>query len=34
LISAGPRVAKGWKAAALGACVGITLRTLGHALLA
>ena len=34
LISAGPRVAKVWKAAALGACVGIALRTLGHALLA
>ncbi len=34
LISAGPRVAKVWKAAALGACCGILLRTAGHALLA
>ncbi len=33
LISAGPRVAKVWKPAALGACVGIALRTLGHALI-
>lgn len=31
LISAGPRVARVWKAAALGACVGIALRTVGHA---
>jgi spore maturation protein SpmB len=34
LISAGRRVATVWKAAAMGACVGIALRTLGHALLA
>ena len=34
LISAGPRVAQVWKPAALGACVGIGLRTLGHAFLA
>ena len=33
LISAGPRVAKVWKPAALGAAVGIILRTAGHALL-
>lgn len=33
LISAGPRVARVWKVAALGACVGIGVRTLGHALL-
>lgn len=33
LISAGPRVARVWKPAALGACVGIALRTLGHAVL-
>lgn len=33
LISAGPRVARVWKVAALGACVGIVARTLGHALL-
>jgi spore maturation protein SpmB len=33
LISAGPRVAKVWKPAALGAVVGIALRTAGHALL-
>lgn len=33
LISAGPRVARVWKVAALGACVGIGARTLGHALL-
>ncbi|WP_341644013.1 nucleoside recognition family protein [Thauera sp. SDU_THAU2] len=33
LISAGPRVAKVWKPAALGAIVGIALRTVGHALL-
>jgi len=30
LISAGRRVAAVWKPAALGACVGIALRTLGH----
>ncbi len=30
LISAGRRVASVWKPAALGACVGITVRTLGH----
>ncbi len=34
LISAGRRVAAVWKPAAIGACVGILLRTLGHALLA
>ncbi len=34
LISAGPRVARVWKAAALGAVAGIALRTAGHALLA
>ena len=34
LISAGRRVAAVWKPAAIGACVGIALRTLGHALLA
>lgn len=33
LISAGPRVARVWKVAALGACVGIGVRSLGHALL-
>ena len=33
LISAGRRVAAVWKPAAVGACVGILLRTLGHALL-
>lgn len=33
LISAGPRVAAVWKPAALGACAGITLRTIGHWLL-
>jgi len=33
LISAGPRVAKVWKPAALGAAVGIALRTASHALL-
>jgi spore maturation protein SpmB len=33
LISAGRRVAAVWKPAALGACIGITLRTLGHALM-
>jgi hypothetical protein len=32
LISAGKRVAKVWKPAALGACFGIAVRTLGHAL--
>lgn len=34
LISAGRRVAAVWKPAAIGACVGIALRTVGHALLA
>ena len=34
LISAGRRVATVWKPAALGACLGIALRTVGHALLA
>ncbi|MFN4340578.1 MAG: nucleoside recognition domain-containing protein [Azonexus sp.] len=34
LISAGRRVAAVWKPAAVGACVGIALRTLGHAALA
>lgn len=34
LISAGPRVAAVWKPAALGAIVGIALRTLGHVLIA
>jgi spore maturation protein SpmB len=34
LISAGRRVAAVWKPAALGACIGIAVRTLGHALLA
>ena len=34
LISAGRRVAAVWKPAAVGACIGITLRSLGHALLA
>ncbi|MFU2487504.1 nucleoside recognition family protein [Thauera sp. WH-1] len=34
LISAGRRVATVWKAAALGAAVGIAIRTTGHALLA
>ncbi len=34
LIAAGPRVAKVWKPAALGACIGIALRTFGHALAA
>lgn len=33
LISAGKRVAAVWKPAALGACVGILVRTLGHAFL-
>jgi spore maturation protein SpmB len=33
LISAGPRIAQVWKPAAYGACVGIALRTLGHAFL-
>lgn len=33
LISAGRRVAAVWKPAALGACVGIALRTVGHALI-
>ena len=33
LISAGRRVAAVWKPAALGACIGILLRTLGHAYL-
>ena len=30
LISAGKRVASVWKPAALGACIGILVRTLGH----
>ena len=30
LISAGPRVAKVWKAAAVGAIAGIALRSVGH----
>lgn len=30
LIAAGPRVARVWKPAALGACIGIALRTVGH----
>lgn len=34
LISAGPRVAAIWKPAALGACIGIALRTVGHILVA
>ena len=34
LISAGRRVAAVWKPAAVGACVGIALRTLGHAFMA
>ncbi len=34
LISAGKRVAAVWKPAALGACVGIAVRSLGHVLLA
>ena len=34
LISAGRRVASVWKPAALGACVGIVLRTIGHVLCA
>ena len=34
LISAGRRVAAVWRPAAMGACVGIALRTIGHALLA
>ncbi len=34
LISAGKRVAQVWKPAAVGACVGIALRTIGHALVA
>lgn len=33
LISAGRRVASVWRPAALGACVGIALRTLGHGLI-
>ncbi|MBS1143421.1 MAG: nucleoside recognition family protein [Proteobacteria bacterium] len=32
LISAGPRIASVWKPAALGACVGIAVRTVGHIL--
>jgi spore maturation protein SpmB len=32
LISAGPRIAAVWKPAALGACVGIAVRTVGHIL--
>jgi spore maturation protein SpmB len=34
LLSAGRRLAQVWKAAALGACLGIALRTLGHILCA
>lgn len=34
LISAGRRVATVWKPAAVGACVGVAIRTLGHAFLA
>ena len=34
LISAGRRVAAVWRPAALGACVGIALRTLGHVVFA
>ncbi|HEX6734972.1 MAG TPA: nucleoside recognition domain-containing protein [Azonexus sp.] len=34
LISAGPRIAAVWKPAALGACLGIALRTVGHILTA
>lgn len=34
LITAGRRVATVWKPAAVGACVGIAIRTLGHAFLA
>ncbi len=34
LISAGKRVAAVWKPAALGACIGIALRTAGHIALA
>ena len=34
LISAGKRIAAVWKHAALGACVGIAIRTVGHILLA
>jgi len=34
LISAGPRIAAVWKPAALGACVGIAVRTVGHILAA
>ncbi|HLO64060.1 MAG TPA: nucleoside recognition domain-containing protein [Azonexus sp.] len=34
LISAGRRVAAVWKPAAVGACVGVAIRTLGHAFLA
>lgn len=30
LISAGKCVSAGWKAAAVGRCLGITLRTVGH----
>ena len=33
LLSTGPRVAAVWKPAALGAVVGIAVRTVGHALL-
>ena len=32
LISAGPRIAAVWKPAALGACIGIAVRTFGHIL--
>lgn len=34
LISAGRRVAGTWRAAALGACLGIALRTIGHVMMA
>ncbi len=34
LISAGPRLARVWKVAALGACLGIAVRTAGHILCA
>jgi hypothetical protein len=30
LISAGKRIAAVWKPAALGACIGIAVRTAGH----
>ena len=34
LISAGPRIASVWKPAAMGACIGIAVRTAGHILAA